>query len=199
MLFKDILFPIEIAKNSLGGPEFSTSVVKTQSGNELRYNKLQYPRIKYNISSGIQSKSDIDNILSFFRICQGMKYSFRFKDFMDCCVINQIIAISNGVDLSYQLIKTYYIQNEFIDRKITKPKKNTLKVYINGVVMDKDLYTLDENSGIINFHKAITKNDIISADFKFDVNMRFDVDFLSISLNTKTSYNLESINIVEVI
>ncbi|QED22936.1 DUF2460 domain-containing protein [Candidatus Deianiraea vastatrix] len=196
-MFKNITFPLNIAKNSSGGPQFATKINQTISGVEYRTSILQYPKIKYNISTGINSKEDIDAISAFFRLCMGQKYSFRFRDFVDFSAQNQKIAIGDGILDSFQIIKSYIIDDEYIERKITKPL--SVIIYIDNKVCDKSLYDVDFTTGIIKFKVKPASGQVITADFVFDIEMRFDTDFLNIMLYTNTSYQLKDVNLIEVL
>ena len=64
--FIDIQFPVDISYGSHGGPEYYTDIVTTKNGGEQRnYHWLQ-PKNKYNISYGIKTKQQLEQIIKLF-------------------------------------------------------------------------------------------------------------------------------------
>ena len=66
MSFIDINFPFNIGQNSHGGPEFSTQIASTKSGEEFRKQNLIYPKIQYKIASSNLSNQDLSDLIAFF-------------------------------------------------------------------------------------------------------------------------------------
>jgi len=196
MNFIDVLFPLDIGKKSVCGIENMTNVTMNLSGKEFRKINLQTPRIVYDISDGIKSQKDIEQIVTFFRLCKGRFHSFRFKDWFDYEVQKQILKPIQGGSASYQFIKSYYVNEACVDRKINKIVKNNTKVYINNALQSENSYIVDHNSGVLNFPAPLASDDVVSVDFEFDIEMRFGNDLLNFSLSPEKNIPIMLIEVL---
>ncbi len=188
-------FPTDISYGISGGPSFYTEIVETVSGHEYRNIRYPYARSKYNLANGIKSKEQLDRVVRFFRAMKGRGVAFRFKDWLDFEATKQFIAISDGKQTEYQLIKSYEVSTIIEVRKITKPLKETIKIYGNDKLCHR--FTLHDK-GMIKLRKALPKNTKITASFEFDVPVRFDSDSLSASLESYEVHSLHDISLIEV-
>lgn len=195
--FHEVQFPSDISYGSSGGPEFSTDVVITHSGHEQRNINWSDARAVYNVSHAIKTKTQLDNLIAFFRARQGRAYGFRFKDWSDYKVTGQEIGIGNGVATQFQLVKKYISAATTISRNIKKPVASSLKIYLNGVEKVSGVI-LDSTSGLVTLAPAPASSVIITADFEFDVPVRFDTDRLSASLDNYGVNSWNNIPIVEI-
>jgi len=196
MSFLEIRFPESISFNSSSILEFNTTVVQTKNGSEQRNINWSENKMKYNIISGIKTKDEINEILTFFRLVKGMGYGFRFKDWSDYSATRQKIGTGDGNNTQFQLIKTYTNSDNTYVRTIIKPVISTIKVYLNDVQTSD--FSIDLTTGIITFNTAPVTDSIITADFEFDVPVRFCDDNLHITLETLNSGSVKEIALIEV-
>jgi uncharacterized protein (TIGR02217 family) len=195
--FHEVQFPSDISYGSSGGPEFSTDVVITHSGHEQRNANWSEVRAVYNVSHAIKTKTQLDSLIAFFRARQGRAYGFRFKDWSDYSAKAQKIGTGNGVLTQFQLVKEYVSSATIISRNIKKPVAGTLKIFLKGVEKTSGV-SLDSATGIVTLTPAPASGVIITADFEFDVPVRFDTDRLSASLDNYGVNSWNNIPIVEV-
>lgn len=198
MSFVEIQFPSDISYGATGGPTYSTDVVSMFSGHEQRNSNWKNALGRYNISTGVKTEKQWQNLISFFHICKGKAYGFRFKDWSDYKAVRQKIAISDGVKTEFQLIKTYSSGDTVVTRIIKKPIKNTVKIYQQSNLRRELDYSVDYSTGIITFAEALNPGTIILADFEFDVPVRFDTDELQISIDSFNSGSWSGVNLIEV-
>lgn len=195
MAFLNLHFPLNISKGSINTVSFSTNISESTSGREFRSQINSTSKLKYIITNCINSKEDAEKIINFFRICKGKYHSFRFQDILDNSAKNQeLMQIS---EKKFQIMKKYSIGDQFILRKITKPI--AVKIYINSMECTINKYSIDYQSGIIEFFENINENEKITADFEFDSEMRFDSDELGIEITGKTTFSSKDIVLIEVI
>lgn len=192
--FLEIQFPTDIAYGVAGGPEFYTDVITSSSGYEQRNINWYYARCKYNLAPAIKDKEQLDRLLAFFRICQGKALGFRFKDWSDYQINNNLIAIADGITSSFQLIKRYSFLDQSIVRKISKPVPNTIKVYCSNL---SEIPEINYSTGQIKFTKTPEKGAEIRADGEFDVPVRFDIDKLATSIESYEVYSHQEIPLIE--
>lgn len=192
-------FPVDISYGSAGGPEYSTEVLSTTNGYEIRSSRIYNPKMKFNISIGIKNRQQMDQIIRFFRCCKGRNIAFRYKDWSDFKGQNESIKIINENTL--QLIKTYNLdKNTTEERIITKPVKNTVIIQLNGETIPDTQLQIDYTTGriILLDHRINQQNTRFTANFEFDVPVRFDTDYLPVTIENYNFYSLPEIELVEV-
>ena len=198
MAFIEVRFPTDIAYGSAGGPEYSTDIVITHGGYEQRNVNWSQARARYNVAHGVKTQSQLDTLVAFFRARKGRADGFRFKDWTDYQVTGQVIGTGNGVQTAFQLIRTYTSGSVTETRTITKPVSGTVKIYLNGALQSGSAYALNTATGIVTFTTHPANTVVVSADFEFDVPVRFDTDRLAATLDSYGSHSWHDIPLVEV-
>ena len=198
MAFIEARFPTDIAYGSAGGPEYSTDIVITHGGYEQRNINWSQARARYNVAHGVKTQAQLDTLIAFFRARKGRADGFRFKDWTDYQVTGQSIGTGDGTTTQFQLIKSYISGTSSESRTISKPVSATLSVYLNGVLQSGSAYALDTSTGMITFMVAPADDIAISADFQFDVPVRFDTDRLAATLDSYGSHSWNDIPLVEI-
>lgn len=187
--FSEVRFPPEISYGSKGGPMFSTDIVSTFSGHEQRNINWQIARARYDISSGIKTEKQWQELIAFFRSRRGKAIGFRYKDWSDYQAINQILGKGDGENKQFQLVK-HYVSGEYVyTRSITKPVNNSFcKIYIDSIAQEYGI-NIDFTDGIVTFDNPPRRDEEVTADFEFDVPVRFDTDHLDLTMD---SFNIGS-------
>lgn len=197
MSFVDVRFPDDIAYGSGGGPEYATDIVVTESGYEKRNSNWLNARARYNVAHGVKTKAQLDELIAFFRARKGRAHSFRFKDWADYTAVGQQIGTGDGSQTTFLLVKSYTSGGITEPRMITKPVSGTIKIYKNGLLQSSGV-SISPTTGLVIFTAAPANGEIISADFEFDVPVRFDTDRLSTSLDSYGIGSWLDIPLVEV-
>lgn len=197
MAFIETRFPTDIAYGSSGGPEYSTDVVVLQSGYEQRNANWSQARARYNVAHGVKTQAQLDQLIAFFRARKGRADGFRFKDWTDYKVTAQNVGTGDGIATVFQLQKSYTSGSATETRTITKPVAGTVNVYKNAVLQTSGV-TVDATNGQVTFASPPANGVAITADFEFDVPVRFDTDTLSARLDTYGSLSWNDIPIVEI-
>lgn len=197
MSFLEVRFPESISFNSSTILEFNTTIITAKNGKEFRNINWNNNKMKFNIINGIKTKAELNEILKFFRNVKGKAYGFRFKDWTDFSVTLQQIGIGNGEKTQFQLIKTYTTNNTTYTRKITKPVISTIKVFLDNV--ETNDFSIDLTTGLITFTTAPSNNVIITANFEFDVPVRFNTDILEISMESINSGKIKDLELIEIL
>ena len=73
----------------------------------------------------------------------------------------------------------------------------TVDIYVDAVLQASGV-TVDTTTGIVTFTTAPLVGEVISADFEFDVPVRFDTDEMAISMDSFDAGNWSSIPLIEV-
>jgi uncharacterized protein (TIGR02217 family) len=196
MAFVETRFPMDISFGSSGGPEYSTAVVELASGYEQRNVNWAEARARYNVAHGVKTQAQLDALIAFFRARKGRAHGFRFKDWTDFAVQGQLIGTGNGTLTQFQLVKSY-VSSVVETRTIKKIVSSTTKIYVNGTLQTTGV-TVDINTGLVTFTTAPANGTSITADFEFDVPVRFDTDRLSASIEEYGVTSWLDIPLVEV-
>lgn len=202
MAFDEIRLPEEIEKGAMGGPEFLTNVVTLVGGKEKRNSQWLYPRLSFDIGYGIDNinnpNSAVAALIPFFYARRGRGRGFRFKDWTDYSATGQSIGTGNGVSDTFQLVKTYTSGGQTLIRNILKPVAGTITIYVNAV--EETGLTVDTTTGLVTFNSAPGVSDVITADFEFDVPVRFNTDKLNLTAITPTAIAANNdLNVIEIV
>ena len=197
MAFHEVRFPTSISYGSSGGPEFSTDIVITHGGHEQRGSNWSAARARYNVAHGVKSQTQLDALIAFFRARRGRMHGFRLKDWGDFGGVNQTIGTGTGALTSFQLCKTYSSGAGSEVREIKKPVSGSVNIYVDSVLQTSGV-SVDAATGIVTFGVAPAASAAVTADFEFDVPVRFDTDRLSATLDNYGSYRWADVPLVEV-
>lgn len=200
--FHDVVFPEEISYGSSGGPEFNTTVVSLSSGYEKRNINWEKVRAKYNVSHGIKTREQMEELLNFFYARMGKGFSFRYYDPLDFNTGHQTIGIGNGTNAVFQIVKVYQSGIYTYQRKITKPVQGSLLgLCVNAIPQNPSNYTVDWNSGTVTFKPGYIPAaglEVTIEDCDFHVHARFDTDHMEITHDFWETMSWPQIPIVEI-
>lgn len=197
MAFEEVRFPTDISYGASGGPEYSTDIVEIASGYEQRNANWQQSRARYNVAHGVKTKTQLDALIAFFRARKGMANGFRFKDWSDYAVSGGTIGTGDGSTTQFQLTKTYASGSSSESRDINKPVLGSITIYVDSVEQASGV-SVDTTTGVCTFDSAPTNGASITADFEFDVPVRFNTDRLSASLDQYGSHSWNDIPLIEI-
>jgi uncharacterized protein (TIGR02217 family) len=202
-------FPDDIALGSKGGSGYSTGVVRLRSGAEQRNVRRPRQGKRWNVGSGIKLEEDVYDFQVFFDALKGMAVGFRFKDWTDyrsrgldptqqVAATDQVIATGDALETEFQLIKTYTKGAFSTVRKIFKLVAATPRVALDGVEQMSG-WSVDVNTGILTFSSPPAGGAVISAGYEFDTPVRFDTDFLEVTLEMLNANEIPNIPVIELL
>lgn len=201
----DVLFPFSVALGARGGPERRTEIVTLGSGREERNTPWAHSRRRWNAAPGIRTLADIAAVTAFFEARRGQLYGFRFRDPVDhasgdpVSPGDQPLGTGDGTRTVFQLIKRYQDAGSAYDRIISRPVVGSVRVAANGVELTAGTdFTVDTETGEIIFPDAPETGTALTAGFRFDVPVRFDTDFLDISLEAFEAGEIADLPILEI-
>ncbi|MCX5512117.1 TIGR02217 family protein [Kaistia algarum] len=209
--FHEIRFPTGIAFRSSGGPERKTEVVTLGSGRETRNQRWADSRRRYDAGYGVRSLVDMNAVIEFFEERRGKLFGFRWRDRTDDGSVppgsepgplDQAIGTGDGVKTVFQLAKTYGSVHAPYVRQIAKPVEGSVRVAVAGTEMAEGIaVAVDPASGLVTFLPGHIPPDgaAITAGFRFDVPVRFDLDQLAIDLSAFEAGAIPSIPLVEIL
>ena len=195
--FHEVQFPPAISYGASGGPGYLTTVVATASGHEHRNSNWAAARGKWDVASGLKNREQVAELIAFFRARKGRAHGFRFKDWTDYQGVAQVLGTGNGSNTNFQLIKNYSSGGVIEARTITKPVTGTVQIYKDGVVVSSGVAT-GPTTGLVVFDAAPANGVIVTADYEFDVPVRFDTDQMNVTIETYHLGTWAQVPIIEI-
>jgi len=196
--FDDVQFPIALGREAEVTPEYSTAIVTSAGGYEMRNADWAAARTRYDVGPGIRSEADIATLLGFFRARMGPARGFRLRDPFDASsgatvptALDQQLGIGNGVGTRFPLVKHYGAAT----RRITRPVAGSVVVAVDGVATAA--FSLGDG-GMVEFDIAPVTGAVVTAGFLFDVPVRFAEDNLSVTRATFLAGSAASVPLIEV-
>lgn len=207
--FHEVLFPLDIALKSAGGPERKTEIVTTGSGREERNARWALSRRRYDAGYGVKTFEALASVVAFFEERRGRLYGFRWRDRLDhssaasgaVTPLDQIIGTGDGETTTFPLAKTYGSIYAPYQRPIAKPVPESVRVAVGGSeVAEGTAFTCDTETGLVTFLAGHipAEGAAVSAGFLFDVPVRFDTDFLEVDWSAFAAGAIPKIPLVEI-
>ena len=188
--FHDVRFPLHLAFGARGGPVRSVDILELANGAEVRNARGRHSRRQYNAVAGLKSRYQAIDLLNFFESRNGPLYGFRFHDPLDY-EAESILGVGDGARIEFSLIKYY---GDYI-RRITKPVEGTVRVRVDNV---ETAVSVDHSRGLIQFQTAPNEGANITANFEFDVPVRFAAEALEIVLDDFGATDIQNIPLIEI-
>lgn len=212
LTFHDVQFPVGISQGAVGGMRFSTSVLALSSGFESRNINWVKSRGEWDVSFGLQTQEQVEQLVDFFSARRGKAYGFRFKDWTDYRLPRwrntpgdmggiPILFITTGAQLTFQLTKIYGDAAGTYTRVIAKPVETSVRLLNDGAPMIESVdFTVDYTTGVVTLSNAIgfEAGHNIAGACEFDVPVRFDTDDMKLTITSVEIMAWPSIPVVEI-
>ena len=208
MAFHEVRFPASLSFGSVGGPERRTDIVTLANGFEERNTPWAHSRRRYDAGFGLRSLDDLETLIAFFEARQGQLIGFRWKDWSDykscppsqeISALDQLIGVGDEVTGQFQLIKTYRSGSHTYDRPIAKPVAGSVRIAVGGDPMQDGIdYTVETETGFVNFNHPPDQAAEVRAGFEFDVPVRFHTDAILTSLSNFQAGEAPDVPVVEI-
>lgn len=208
--FHDVLFPLDIALKSAGGPERRTDIVTFGSGREERNARWAHSRRRFDAGYGVKTLDALQEVVAFFEERRGQLYGFRWRDRLDhssappaanVSPLDQALGAGDGEQAAFQLIKIYGSTYAPYTRMVTKPVPGSVRVAVaGGEVASGTAFTCDAATGVVTFLPGHipASGAAVTAGFLFDVPVRFDTDYLEVDLSAFAAGAIPKIPLVEI-
>ncbi len=204
MAFNNVQLDVDVERGAQGGPGFKTTVLVLSSGFEKRNKDWERVRGRWDLSYGLDKKSNQEKVLAFFHVSEGRLNGFRFKDWTDFQIGSdtpadapQEIAVTNGTNAQYQVKRRYTITGPItFDRSTTRLVAGTARVFLDAVEQVSG-FTVDVDTGVVTFSVAPTVGQSLGIICEFDVPVRFDIDQLDLSAERDDVFSFPNVPVVE--
>src|ERR1043165_1430868 len=153
MSFHEILFPLDIALKSAGGPERKTEIVALGSGREERNARWAHSRRRYDAGYGVKTLDALSQVIAFFEERRGRLHGFRWRDRLDhssaapgiaVTPLDQTIGVGGGETAQFALKKIYGGAFAPYSRPIVKPVAGSVVIAVDGDELEEgEAFTCD--------------------------------------------------------
>lgn len=193
MAFLDIYMPPEVpGYPCVSAPRTKTTIQVAAGGNERRNREWVHPLHKFIMPEGVRQWSVVQALSKMWKITAGPFSSFAWRDPLDFSsgdlpvpnpdyeivplMTDQALGTGDGFTDTFQLVKRYTYSGNTYDRIIHLPVLSTVKVAVNGVLVDSSDYSVSRPGGEVLFDTPPDNLDTITAGFLFDNEVRFESD-----------------------
>src|SRR5215212_2797344 len=159
--FHEIVFPLDIALKSAGGPERKTEIVALGSGREERNVRWAHSRRRYDAGYGVKTLNALSQVVAFFEERRGRLHGFRWRDRLDhssaaagasVTPLDQVLGVGDGVQTTFQLLKLYGAAHAPYQGPIAKPVAGSVRVSVGGAEQAESVaFTCDGTTGVVSF------------------------------------------------
>ena len=199
--FHDVAFPLRIAFGASGGPERRNEIVPLADGTEQRNARRAHARRRWDVGTGVRSLDDLREVVAFFEARRGSLIAFRFTDPFDSrtgtgaepTATDVTLGTGDGERTRFALRKPYGEGEGAYPRPIALPRTDTLRVALDGTEVEAAF-----EDGEVVLASAPPVGGAVTAGFRFDVPVRFDIEHLSVSITAFEAGEVPSIPLVEV-
>lgn len=199
MTVLDLPLEIEEEFGTIVSFEFKNTHVQLGDGSEQTLIHWRQPLLTFDLSKAFFTKSYQDYLLDFQFTTKGKEKGFLYRDPFDYKATKErydpgVFApeiestatrglcwpqYGNGVTTRFQLFKQYGV-GTFILRPITRPKQDTIKVYIlpfnTDTYIEQTVIEVNQTTGVIELASPPPTNHLIIWEGEFYVPVRFDTD-----------------------
>lgn len=151
---------------------FKTTIIELSNGGEQRNIDWSKTRHFWDVGYGVMEREDYEEVRDFFFNRRGRAHSFRFRDWTDYQLAEELIATGDGVENEFQITKTYVGTFPYV-RNITRPVSTGFVAKVDGIATG---VTLNTAGGTITFVSPPANDSLITVTGLFDIPMRFDTD-----------------------
>lgn len=121
MAFFEQQFDPRLSYGARGGPVWSTTKAKVQSGRRNANRNWSAPLHRYNVSHAVKTNDDFEAVRAFFYVVSGAYDGFRFKDWSDYEATRDNSALAFVAGNEWQMQRVYTVGSRSFARTITKP------------------------------------------------------------------------------
>lgn len=186
-----------------GGPEFMTRKVEMRNGRERRNAEWAKARHRFQLPYGNLSSNEYAPIKSLHLVCRGCLHDFLYQDRLDYIAADAQFGIAEPGQTAFQLGKISEIDGVAYFREVTalyRPNPDskgdalevTPVIRINGA--PSTAFTVDPDTGVGTFDSPLTGGEVLTWDGEFSLWVRFDNDFLPMSIDNRFASGPYAIN-----
>lgn len=168
-----------------GGPEFRTRIVEMQNKRERRNADWAEARHRFTLPFQNIDPERYSNIKQMHLVCRGMLHAFLYSDPLDNTADDQLFAVGDGTQATFQLSKLSVIDGVTYQRNVYALPDSTPDFEVTANDSPVVAYTLDRDRGLITFDSAPPNGALLRWSGPFLVWVRFNQDWLPFSIDNR--------------
>jgi len=173
MAFIDARINSDYTFGFVGGPQWKTLKVPMASGHNRKNKDWSLPLGRWQTNYALLTPANQEALLAAFWVCGGGFSNFRFKDYNDFRVIDQVIGVGDGTSTPLQLVRNY----QFGSVVFTRP----IKLPLHAVIKDQDDNvlgaTVNATTGMATPTSPWPNGKVLRWNGEFDVKVEFEEDY----------------------
>lgn len=179
-----------------GGPRFNTRIVTLMNGRERRNADWEQPQHAFSLPFNNLLQSAYAQIKQMQLACQGRLNCFLYRDRLDSTASNEVFAVAEAGQDTFQLAKWSTVDGVSYRRTVHalyQPDPNnpgaalpvTPVITVDGT--PTVAFTVDHDTGEVVFDEGMVGGEILRwTTASFSIWVRFDNDYLPMSINNKS-------------
>jgi uncharacterized protein (TIGR02217 family) len=177
--------------------EQDVEIVQTDGGNEVRNTRWSQPLLRFELSFPMSRRDDevFIEVRNAYRACRGALHSFKFRDWSDYEVTNELFGTGDGAATVFPLYKNYEFGSETQSRRIYQPV-SPIALKGDGVTIGSG-YSVNYTTGVVTFDVAPLDEIVLTWTGEFDIPVRFDTPLQSVGVDSHIEHH-QSIVLQEV-
>lgn len=160
-------------------PQYKTSVRALRSGHESRNADWATPLRRFSASFAAFNDAERAELIGCHTAALGQLHTFLFRDWLDYRAQGVSLGVAPSGSTPVQLVKPSTWGGSTTTRTILHPVAATVVVYQNGVVKAGTVSAL---TGLFTPTTGWTAGQPLTADFDFDVAVRFATDMAAFTM-----------------
>lgn len=168
-----------------GGPEFRTRIVEMQNKRERRNADWAEARHRFTLPFQNIDPERYANIKQMHLVCRGMLHAFLYRDPLDNVADDDLFAVGDGTQETFQLSKLSVIDGVTYQRNVYALPDSTPDFEVTANDSPVVAYTLDRDRGLITFDSAPPNGALLRWSGPFLVWVRFNQDWLPFSIDNR--------------
>ena len=217
-MFIDSVLEFDVLEQATHTFETKTNVVRSRVGTEQRIPIYSEHRLRVDLGDLLLNKTELTTLISFYNTAKGKTNSFRYRCIADFTLsntkevyktVNQAQAYTQGIlvpvdatNQNFRIVKIYGIGFTKATKSIDHPRSGTIKIYDEDQVEILAGFTIDYNTGRVDFTTPQTSDRFVSGEFDYE--MRFEQDTLTNNITVVTGedcttfYQINNLSLIEV-
>lgn len=194
----DARLPASVELGAQRTRSFDLEIVSSDSGYEDRTAIHEDPLLRFQVGFPISERDAVvyQAVVDAFDVTGGGRDSFDFEDFAEHSAVDEPFGTGDGVEDTFQLIKTRTFGSETFERRVQRPDTSTLTIKVNGGTLGPSSYSVTDLGEII-FDTPPASMDALTWSGDFWVAVRFDREY-TLTAVTPDLDHTDAFSLVEV-
>lgn len=188
MSFINERLPTKVEEGAVRYDDEDIETVTTDGGWETRNARQSQSLLRFDISfpPGRDGSEVREAVVAMYKAARGQLRAFRFRDFLDYTLEDELIGLGDGSTTVFQVKKSWTVGGVTESRRITRPV-SPLVVKSNGILLSSG-YSIDYATGLLTITAAPTVGAEVRVSGAFDIPVRFDASLSATAITGRLAH-----------